>query len=345
MSIKARTARTSVHRSTIWRRVKKLIANGWNLTDAKKAAMLHRIVTSLPPQSKVDEEEKNNNVIIHAHDHSSSEVVEGRSTSVTIKATDDRHLKGERKFVRCIAEQDVETAKILASICVANIIREGDKQFTNDSDAQCWTSGPSVGDLFEQQLGQTCCIENELCGAKRSLPSSPPPSVLQQPIPPQHPPLPLTAMASEPPSAHKRQITRKSEKESGPWLAVPPPVPPLSRYGRKRSAKTFFGDAGEQEGPARKFYSEYSVPPTKPCVTLAEEQAVPPYCIVGASIRAVGWVGGAHHIFMATVVGLRERFPKIVVKYTADETGAAHTLMLPSPRTAYVHAGMVEPLT
>ena len=74
---------------------------------------------------------------------------------------------------------------------------------------------------------------------------------------------------------------------------------------------------------------------------LADELSVPPFCTVGAQVRAVGWHGGAK-VFLATVRAIRQRFPRIVVEYTADEHGVAHPLALPTPRVAYVHGGMVS---
>ena len=68
---------------------------------------------------------------------------------------------------------------------------------------------------------------------------------------------------------------------------------------------------------------------------------VPDFCEVGATIRAIGWHGGEHKFFQATVVAHRARFPRIVVEFQADARGATLPLALPEPRQAYVHAGMV----
>ena len=100
-----------------------------------------------------------------------------------------------------------------------------------------------------------------------------------------------------------------------------------------------FGDGGEQDGPAKSFRS--APPPPKPFVSMANEVTVPSWATVGASIKAVGWHGGTHKFFAAKVIALRDRFPKIVVEYTADEAGVTLPIALPEPRTAYLHAGLI----
>ena len=77
-------------------------------------------------------------------------------------------------------------------------------------------------------------------------------------------------------------------------------------------------------------------------MSAADEWEVPPFCTVGACIKAVGFHAGTHKLFTATVTSIRDRFPKIVVEFTSDETGSTHPLALPTPKIAYVHAGMVE---
>ena len=48
-------------------------------------------------------------------------------------------------------------------------------------------------------------------------------------------------------------------------------------------------------------------------------------------------------VHKARVVKLRPRFPRIHVKYLADEHGATHALALP-PVDAYLHAGQLAPV-
>ena len=47
--------------------------------------------------------------------------------------------------------------------------------------------------------------------------------------------------------------------------------------------------------------------------------------------------------FKAVVLKIRKQFPRIVVKYVADEGGGTHPLQLPDPITAYLTASDVEP--
>ena len=103
-----------------------------------------------------------------------------------------------------------------------------------------------------------------------------------------------------------------------------------------------FGDRGELDGPASKFKSA-SLTASKPFVSIAEETEVPDYATVGATVKAIGWHGGAHKFFTAKVLALRARFPKIVVQFIGDADGATlPPIALPEPKTAYVHAGMIS---
>ena len=113
---------------------------------------------------------------------------------------------------------------------------------------------------------------------------------------------------------------------------------PTSRFGRARKQKTRFGDAGEFEGPTKRFKSA----PAAPKAPRVDELLVPDFCTVGAAVRVKWWHGGAHHVFAATVEAIRATFPRIVVRFTADGEGRTHRIALPEPITAYVHAGLVQ---
>ena len=129
-----------------------------------------------------------------------------------------------------------------------------------------------------------------------------------------------------------------------PSTLAPKPIEilPPSRSGRKRKAKEFFGDGGEQDGAASKFKSA-TLSASKPFVSAEEESIIPDYAHVGATILAVGFQGGQHKLFKSTVIGHRVKFPRIVVEFLSDPaTGSTSSLVLPSPDTAYVHAGMIQ---
>jgi hypothetical protein len=54
---------------------------------------------------------------------------------------------------------------------------------------------------------------------------------------------------------------------------------------------------------------------------------------------------GIRKLFTAKILSIRTRFPRIVVEYTHDEFGQTNAISLPELKKAYVHAGMVEPLS
>ena len=76
-------------------------------------------------------------------------------------------------------------------------------------------------------------------------------------------------------------------------------------------------------------------------VSLAEETGVPAFATPGNELWAKGWHAGAHKWYKAQVVKLRVNFPRIVVKYLADDAGNSHRLALPE-LDAYLHAGDVR---
>ena len=57
----------------------------------------------------------------------------------------------------------------------------------------------------------------------------------------------------------------------------------------------------------------------------------------------MGWHAGIKKWFTARVVKVRSAFPKIHVRFVADEAGNTHALALPE-LDAYLHAGDVAPL-
>ena len=109
-----------------------------------------------------------------------------------------------------------------------------------------------------------------------------------------------------------------------------------------RAPKRRFGDGGELDGPARAWRSAPA--PRRASVSAADKRAVPEWCQVGGQVLAEGWHAGGRRWFRARVLEHRDRFPRVVVEYTADEAGATHALALPTPAWAYVHAGQLQPL-
>ena len=127
-----------------------------------------------------------------------------------------------------------------------------------------------------------------------------------------------------------------------PPMPLPPPMqPPPARPQRERKRKGHFGDAGELDGPASAFRSE--PPPRKPSVAPELEMGVPAYALPGEQVWATGLHAGQRKRFRAEVTGLRNCFPRIVVKYTATEEGEAAAIALPEMRMAYLHAADVGP--
>ena len=58
----------------------------------------------------------------------------------------------------------------------------------------------------------------------------------------------------------------------------------------------------------------------------------------------MGSYAGGHRLFKAKLVDIRPHYPRLVIEYLSDESGSTHPLALPSPVTAWVHAGMVQAL-
>ena len=95
-------------------------------------------------------------------------------------------------------------------------------------------------------------------------------------------------------------------------------------------------------GAARSFAS--TPVPSQPRPELSLETTVPAYVKVGARIQAMGWYAGAKKWFSARVVKVSSAFPKIHVRFVADEEGNMHALALPE-LDAYLHAGDIAPIS
>ena len=123
--------------------------------------------------------------------------------------------------------------------------------------------------------------------------------------------------------------------------AVPPAaLPPTPRPQRERKRKAQYGDNGELDGAASSFRS--APPPRKDSVEPSVEMGVPAYALPGEEVWAMGLHAGARKRFKAEVVKLRTQFPRIVVKYIANEDGITAPIALPEMRTAYVTMADVE---
>jgi hypothetical protein len=95
------------------------------------------------------------------------------------------------------------------------------------------------------------------------------------------------------------------------------------------------------EGAARDWMS--SPVPSKPAVSLAIENGVPGFSMPGNFVWASGLHGGVrkHLAFKAEVLKLRNRYPRIHVRYEADAEGNTARISLPEMREAYLQADMV----
>jgi hypothetical protein len=128
--------------------------------------------------------------------------------------------------------------------------------------------------------------------------------------------------------------------------APPPPDPPptpmaASRPQRDRKRKAHYGDAGELDGAASSFRSAPAA--RKASLDASVETEVPDFASIGEEVWAYGLHAGARKRFKAEVVKHRKQFPRLVVRYTATEAGGSHSLELPDPITAYLHAADVAP--
>ena len=69
---------------------------------------------------------------------------------------------------------------------------------------------------------------------------------------------------------------------------------------------------------------------------------VPAYALPGEQVWAIGLHAGTRKRFKAEVVGLRNQFPRIIVKYIATEDDVKAAIALPEMKTAYLHMGDVK---
>ena len=109
---------------------------------------------------------------------------------------------------------------------------------------------------------------------------------------------------------------------------------------RQPKRKERYGDNGELDGAASSFRSAPSS--RKASVDPSVEMDVPAYALPGEQVWAMGLRAGVRMRFKAEVVKLRNRFPRIVVRYTATEEGETSRHVLPDVSTAYLHMGDVE---
>ena len=126
-----------------------------------------------------------------------------------------------------------------------------------------------------------------------------------------------------------------------PPMPLPPPMQPAARAPRERKRKERYGDNGELDGNASSFRS--APPPRKPSISPELEMGVPAYALPGEEVWAMGLHAGSRKRFRAEVTSLRNQFPRIVVKYTANEDGETASIALPEMRTAYLCAADVQP--
>ena len=107
--------------------------------------------------------------------------------------------------------------------------------------------------------------------------------------------------------------------------------------GRCSNAQCSFG--AKHAGPCSHLLVT-GQPRLRACVRRGEAAPLPPFCTVGATLKAIGWHAGAHKLFKCRVLAIRDAWPR--VEYLEDEHGATHPLALPTPREAYVHAALVS---
>jgi hypothetical protein len=130
------------------------------------------------------------------------------------------------------------------------------------------------------------------------------------------------------------------EDDGAPSPPPLPPAPPLvvpRASSRQLKRKQRFGDNGEFESRFR------SAPPSrKASLDPSVETCVPAYALAGKQVWAMGLRAGVRMRFKASVIKLRSRFPRIVVKYTATEDDETSRHVLPDVLTAYLHMGDVN---
>ena len=147
-------------------------------------------------------------------------------------------------------------------------------------------------------------------------------------------------VSSEPNEVEPEVDNGQGERSPPPPPPPPPPVVPRSS-ARQPKRKERFGDNGELDGAASSFHSAPAA--RKASIAPDVEMGVPAYALPGEQVWATGLHAGNRKRFKAEVVGLRKQFPRIVVKYIADEGGNTAAIALPEMRTAYLMMVDVEP--
>ena len=134
----------------------------------------------------------------------------------------------------------------------------------------------------------------------------------------------------------------EGQPPSPPPPPPPPPSPPVvpRSSSRQPKRKERFGDNGEFEGAASRFRS--APPSRKASIDPSVEMGVPAYALPGNQVWAIGLHAGTRKRFKAEVVGLRNQFPRIIVKYIATEDDVKAAIALPEMKTAYLHMGDVK---
>ena len=113
----------------------------------------------------------------------------------------------------------------------------------------------------------------------------------------------------------------------------------VTRTGRASKAATRLDDSDAFLGPARSFRS---TPIASKAPMPTHEMFIPPYAAVGARIIVQGNHAGGTRPYFADVLEHRAKFPRIVVRFIqCVQTGQTHTLALPTPAIAHVHAGLI----
>ena len=146
----------------------------------------------------------------------------------------------------------------------------------------------------------------------------------------------------EVPMASRGQERPKAKRKRA--VVVAPPPPPaghVARTGRVSRPAARFDDEAASGVGSHAYHSTTTLKDPAPNV---DELGVPDFAVVGARVKAQGWAG-VTKTFEATVVAIRDRFPRIRVRYVKDiVSGETLPLALPQPQEAYLHAGAIDPL-
>ena len=159
-------------------------------------------------------------------------------------------------------------------------------------------------------------------------------------------PKPCLKPVPNPKPSRKRKATSSSttprKRQLAPTPAPPPRPPVANRLGRSIKPVAKFGDKGELDGAARRFASTPVA--RRGLAPLEDELGVPAFANEGAQIWAMGLHAGVRKRFKARVLKVRARFPRLHVRYEANEEGATDALLLPEMKEAYLAADQVTPI-